>query len=61
MSLDARLRPRLLSLHLTIYRLTSTMMMSIEHRQPDGARNAGRLCNPHHADLECRSLDEGAL
>lgn len=32
----------------------------LPQRQPDGARNADRLCNPDRADLGCRNLQEGA-
>jgi 5-aminolevulinate synthase len=33
----------------------------LPQRQPDSARNADRLCNPDHADLGCRNLEEGPL
>jgi succinate dehydrogenase/fumarate reductase cytochrome b subunit len=43
MPLEARLRPRPLSPHLTIYRRKATMMMSIAHRPTGAALYAGTL------------------
>ena len=43
MSREARLRPRLLSPHLAIYRRTMTMMMSIAHRLTGTALYFGTL------------------
>jgi len=43
MSLEARLRPRPLSPHLSIYRRTTTMIMSIVHRLTGTALYFGTL------------------